>query len=194
MKNRRSQGVRTYRYFADIASTSAAGSNQFNCVLFDLKGTLELYTTAGQELRITKATIKTMTKNNTYSHGYSVVAVVSDADIAAAAPAAAAYDILDSQVDAVTAGEFESQLLASSNISKEDNGTTLVYNANAKADFTNFAQRFASLLSRSALLSSNPYGKIIATGFSSSTNQTPVFTVFVELQYSLIAKPLRMLS
>jgi len=186
--------MRIYRYFADIASTSGAASNQHNAVLFDLKGTLELYASAGQELRIQKATIKVMTKNNTYSHAFSVVAIVSDADIAAAAPANPAYDILDTQLDVMTAGEFESQLLKSSQCSKEDNGTTIVYNAVANADFTSFAQKFASLVSRSALLSSNPYGKIIATGFSSATNQTPVYSVFVEIAYTLNAKPLRMLS
>jgi len=188
-------GARVFRSLSGVTTTSVASSARFNGVLFDLKNALEALAATGQEVRIHKALIRTQSRLASYRFVTSLVAMVSDQDIVGAAPATASSGNLDEELDVMTAGDYEHQLLATSEMPREDNGQTVIYVCRVSADFTAFAQKFASLMARSAILATNPYGKIVAVGYvEGATNQPTGVSCWVELHYTLHPKPLRMLS
>jgi len=174
--------------------SSGVGRYKANCVLQDIKGTLETLAAAGEEIRIHKATLHIQLRSATANcEGiFHTVGMVSDGAIAAADPGDNnPSDTVDDALDVLTAGEYESQIL--SELAFKENIASGVYYASQRIDVTSFVRRTSEMLARSAMLSTNPASALVGLILVRTTNPTIYYVASLTFEYTLVPKPLRML-
>lgn len=197
---KQSRLLNLYRRIGSGTATSAAGVNNFNGVLVDIKNLLETIAGQGDEIVVTKAT-SYITLRNYFAAAVGefvgeIAAIVSDQAIAAAAPAATTEETLVDSLDQMTAGDFESQKLAEvgSKLVEHAAADYTTYRSTLQVDFTSVAQKVARTLARSAVLSTNPYASLVIVGWSATANAPPSYRVYTRLEYYVRPKQLRMLA
>jgi len=192
-----------YKYFRQINTLSyftAAGNNGINTVLLDAKALLEAIASQGEEVKISKATLRTehvldTTNTNDAQMFLTIAAMVSDQPIAIAAPTVS-NAVLDDELDVLTAGDYEEQDLGTYVSKALPVGTGVSFHTlKTTTDITSFLQRCSGLMARSAILATNPYMSIVGVGGLSINNRPPRLGIAVlDLKYVNIQKPLRMLA
>jgi len=205
MSRKRTQNQsRIYRFAYASAAGPGAGRHKFNDVLIDLKTVIETLAGQGEEAKISKALLNVQLSeadvvgNYPQSFVADIVAMVSDQSIAQTDPGENSYQgYLDDDLDVMTAGDYECKKIRTlfSKMNVVSDGTLHMQEiAQGNIDVTSVVQKASTLLSRSALLSTNPYVIIGVSGVCTNTNPTIGVSAILQVETVIRQKPLRMLA
>jgi len=188
---------RIFHWLYQGQMTSGAGNYKFNGVLADIKSALESLAGQGEEVKITKAILKILIWHGGASTTPSMTqisAAVGDAVISATNPGENSQQgYLDDDIDVCASGDYEMKHLGDL-VEKPLELSTLEWSGQTTIDITNVVSKASSMLSRSAILSTNPYAVIIANGINGQANPTINFQSQMIWYCGIRQKPLRMLA
>jgi len=195
-KNGKNAQLRIYRQYSTSTLTTAAGRYKLNGILQDIRANLEQLVGTGEEIRVrsAKLTVQLYTATGGAHTRAHIVGMVSDSAIAGADPGDNnTFDNVDDALDVMTAGDYESRVLGAIQ-TKVQNSSTIVYVGTVTVDVTDFVRKTAQLLARSAILATNPESKLVMVALSAVANASVSQFSWLEVEYTLVPKQLRMLA
>jgi len=195
-KNGKNAQLRIYRQYSTSTLTTAAGRYKLNGILQDIRANLEQLVGTGEEIRVrsAKLTVQLYTATGGAHTRAHIVGMVSDSAIAGADPGDNnTFDNVDDALDVMTAGDYESRVLGAIQ-TKVQNSNTIVYVGTVTVDVTDFVRKTAQLLARSAILATNPESKLVMVALSAVANASVSQFSWLEVEYTLVPKQLRMLA
>lgn len=178
-----------------LAGTATASHYKQLRSFFDLKGILDTLAGQGEEVKISKAILR-VAANASDPFALQPAILVSDAAISDVAGGGTTQGgNIDDDLDAMTSGDFEMMNLADSMISRgnpdgADQGVSVL---NFSKDITEQVRRASAMLIKSALLATNPEVELVCLQEGATTAQAINVFATLQLDYQLVAKPLRML-
>jgi hypothetical protein len=189
--------TRRYIHKRQDDTAITAGNYRKAFILFDLKAILESLAGQGEEVKITKALLRYSASGT--SGGFAVQPAILVADAAIAddnAISATMMGTVDDDWDQMTAGDYEASCLGDvvqSDFNPE-NGNSVVSRLRFTKDVSDAVRRASTMLVRSALLTTNPEACIVLEVFSDELAATIQSTAVLQIDYQVVAKPLRMLA